>query len=47
MANSNGWGDGAANNAIGWGQGAINPDTMWVKDLNIIEYKPKPTPSPF
>ena len=25
----------------------INPDTMWVKDLNIIEYKPKPTPSPF
>lgn len=22
MANSNGWGDGAANNAIGWGQGA-------------------------
>ncbi len=20
MANSNGWGDGAANNAIGWGQ---------------------------
>jgi hypothetical protein len=25
----------------------INPDTIWVKDLNIIEYKPKPTPSPF
>lgn len=25
----------------------INPDTLWVKDLNIIEYKPKPTPSPF
>ena len=25
----------------------INPNTMWVKDLNIIEYKPKPTPSPF
>ena len=24
MANSNGWGDGAANNTIGWGQGAIN-----------------------
>jgi hypothetical protein len=24
MANSNGWGDGAANNAIGWGQGANN-----------------------
>jgi hypothetical protein len=28
-------------------QDTINPDTMWVKDLNIIEYKPKPTPSPF
>jgi hypothetical protein len=25
----------------------INPDTMWVKDLNVIEYKPKPTPTPF
>jgi predicted DNA-binding transcriptional regulator len=24
-----------------------NPDTMWVKDLELIEYKPKPTPSPF
>jgi hypothetical protein len=24
MANSNGWGDGSANNAIGWGQGANN-----------------------
>jgi hypothetical protein len=24
MANSSGWGDGAANNAIGWGQGANN-----------------------
>ena len=24
MANSNGWGDGAANNQIGWGQGANN-----------------------
>ena len=24
-----------------------NPDTMWVKDLNIIEYKPKPTPPLF
>lgn len=24
MANSNGWGDGSANNAIGWGQGADN-----------------------
>ena len=24
-----------------------NPDTMWVKVLNIIEYKPKPSPRPF
>ncbi len=24
MANSNGWGDGSANNNIGWGQGANN-----------------------
>lgn len=24
-----------------------NPATMWVKDLELIEYKPKPTPSPF
>lgn len=24
MANSNGWGDGAANNTIGWGKGANN-----------------------
>ena len=24
-----------------------NPETRWVRDLNIIEYKPKPTPSPF
>jgi len=24
-----------------------NPDTMWVKDLELIEYKAKPTPSPF
>lgn len=28
MANSNGWGDGSANNAIGWGQGANNA-TGW------------------
>lgn len=28
MANSNGWGDGAANNSIGWGQGANNA-TGW------------------
>jgi hypothetical protein len=24
-----------------------NPETLWVKDLDLIEYKPKPTPSPF
>jgi hypothetical protein len=23
-------------------QDTINPDTMWVKNLNVIEYKPKP-----
>ena len=29
MANSNGWGDGSANNAIGWGQGAVNNSNNW------------------
>ena len=29
MANSNGWGDGSANNAIGWGQGAVNNSKNW------------------
>lgn len=24
-----------------------NPETMWVKELDLITYKPKPTPSPF
>jgi hypothetical protein len=24
-----------------------NEDTLWVKDLELIEYKPRPTPSPF
>jgi hypothetical protein len=24
-----------------------NETTLWVKDLELIEYKPKPTPSPF
>jgi hypothetical protein len=24
-----------------------NEDTLWVKDLELIEYKPKPIPSPF
>lgn len=25
----------------------VNPDFLWVKDLPLIEYKPKPTPPPF
>lgn len=24
-----------------------NPDTLWVKNLDLITYQPKPTPSPF
>jgi hypothetical protein len=28
-------------------QATTNPDTMWVKELDLIEYKPKPIPSPF
>ena len=28
-------------------QSTSNLDTMWVKDLELIEYKAKPTPSPF
>jgi len=31
MANSNGWGDGSANNNIGWGQGAVNNNVSWGK----------------
>jgi hypothetical protein len=31
MANSNGWGDGSANNNIGWGQGAVNNNISWGK----------------
>jgi len=23
--------------------GTINPDTMWVKELNVLDYVPKPT----
>jgi len=34
MANSNGWGDGAANNAIGWGQGANN-NIGWGKSHSL------------
>ena len=43
MANSNGWGDGAANNAIGWGQGANNNigwgkshTTSWAGATDIV-----------
>jgi hypothetical protein len=43
MANSNGWGDGAANNAIGWGQGANNAigwgkshTTSWAGATDIV-----------
>lgn len=25
----------------------INPDTLWVKDLELIPYEAKPMPSPF
>jgi hypothetical protein len=25
----------------------VNPSFLWVKDLPLIEYKPKPTPPPF
>ena len=25
----------------------INPDFLWVKDLDLIPYEPKPTPPPF
>ena len=25
----------------------VNPDYLWVKDLELIEYVPKPTPPPF
>ena len=28
-------------------QNTINPDTEWVKDLDLIPYEAKPTPSPF
>ena len=36
MANSNGWGDGAANNTIGWGQGANN-EIGWGKS-HLLSY---------
>ena len=25
----------------------VNPDFLWVKDLPLIEYKPRPVPPPF
>jgi len=25
----------------------VNPDFLWVKDLDVIIYEPKPTPPPF
>lgn len=25
----------------------VNPDFLWVKDLELIPYEPKPTPPPF
>jgi len=25
----------------------VNPEYLWVKDLNLIPYEPKPTPPPF
>lgn len=25
----------------------VNPDFLWVKDLDLIPYEPKPTPPPF
>ena len=28
-------------------ENTINPDTLWVKDLELIPYDPRPTPSPF
>lgn len=28
-------------------QDTINEDTLWVKDLDLIEYQPKPSPQPF
>lgn len=28
-------------------QNTTNPDTLWVKELDLITYEPKPTPSPF
>ena len=37
MPNSNGWGDGTANNTIGWGQGSINNTTGWGSAYAVSE----------
>jgi hypothetical protein len=54
MANSNGWGDGAANNAIGWGQGANNTigwgsshATSWAGATDIVGLTTDPSASAF
>jgi len=54
MANSNGWGDGAANNAIGWGQGANNAigwgsshATSWAGATDIVGITTDPASSQF
>ena len=28
-------------------QDTTNEETLWVKDLELVTYQPKPTPSPF
>jgi hypothetical protein len=54
MANSNGWGDGAANNSIGWGQGANNAIAWgdshaksWAGATDIIGLTTDPAASAF
>lgn len=54
MANSNGWGDGTANNAIGWGQGANNNigwgsshATSWAGATDIVGLTTDPSASAF
>jgi hypothetical protein len=37
MPNSNGWGDGTANNTIGWGQGSINNTIGWGSTYAVSE----------
>jgi hypothetical protein len=54
MANSNGWGDGAANNNVGWGQGANNAigwgsshATSWAGLTDIVGLTTDPSASAF